>query len=175
MNYNFFSPQQIDDVNTRQFYPKKKVSERGKAWTKPFYKVIAPLGEEASSGLPGSHQAYEHPGKNSCETSDLRKERWEKNSLQWTTPSSLGDTPHCPTPSQFYFRVVTTSDCSTYPGDTMPQGSNASPLLSAGTKHQTWAVISPKLEKDRAAGRQKDVQGGRCFQDLPVAWWVERF
>lgn len=69
-----------------------------------------------------------------------------------------------------FFHPVTTSDFSFYPGDTTPQGSNASSLLSTGTRHQTWDVISPRLETGRAAGREKDVQGGRCFQDLPVAW-----
>lgn len=42
-------------------------------------------------------------------------------------------------------------------------------------RHQTLAAISPKLENGRAARSQRDIQGGGCFQDLPVAWWVEGF
>lgn len=60
-------------------------------------------------------------------------------------------------PFSGFFHTVTTSACSPCPGDTTPQGSKATPLLSAGTRHHTWAVTSPRLEKGRAAQRQKDV------------------
>lgn len=172
----FFSTNiQIDGVNTSQFHPKKKVSERCKAWTEPFYKH--------------SHSLcwWRSKLRTSWKASSFSTPREEQLGEQWfeernmrenlITVSSLEGTPHCPTPSQFlvFFHPITTSDFSSYPGDTTPQGSNASSLLSAGTRHQIWTVISPRWETGRAAGRQKDVQGGRCFQDLPVAWWVERF